>query len=167
MLQAQLFPDHFCYDKISLQPAGASVELVLTERRDENGEQLRLRRGEFCLTPADPADGKGGRMVDVCLPRNKTNIFSLLYPVMFGLSAFCLLITNIFYFLLRRKTFLNNLLFHYTLMLFLAYTALILIQRPALWTNWFITWRRLEQIKIHNIKTKDLFLIVCDLLKTL
>ena len=95
-------------------------------------------------------------MVDVCLPRNKTNIFSLLYPVMFGLSAFCLLITNIFYFLLRRKTFLNNLLFHYTLMLFLAYTALILIQTPTLWTNWFITWRRLEQIKNLIDKTKDL-----------
>ena len=141
------------------------MELVLTERRDEDGEQLRLRRGEFCLTPADPADGRGaGWWTSVCPGTRPTR---LLYPVMFGLSAFCLLITNIFYYLLRRKTFLNNLLFHYTLMLFLAYTALILIQRPALWTNWFITWRRLEQIKIHNIKTKDLFLIVCDLLKTL
>ena len=81
-------------------------------------------------------------MVDVCLPRKETNIFRVLYPVMFGLSAFCLLITNIFYFLLRRKTLLSNLMFHYTLMLALAYTALILIQRPEIWPNWADTFRR-------------------------
>ena len=75
-------------------------------------------------------------MVDVCLPRNKTNVVTVLYPVMFGLSALCLLVSNIFYLLLRRKTFLNNVMFHYTLMLFLAYSALILIQRPELWQVW-------------------------------
>ena len=83
-----------------------------------------------------PGGREGGRMVDVCLPRNKTNVVSVLYPVMFGLSALCLLVSNIFYLLLRRKTFLNNVMFHYTLMLLLAYSALILIQRPELWQVW-------------------------------
>ena len=75
-------------------------------------------------------------MVDVCLPRKEITVFSVLYPVMFGLSALCLLISNISYLLLPRKTFLNKVMFHYTLMLFLAYTALILIQRPEIWQDW-------------------------------
>ena len=74
-------------------------------------------------------------MVDVCLPRRTPNIFRIIYPVMLGLSVLCLLVSNIIYLVLPRKTFLNKIMFHYTLMLFLAYLLLILIQKPELWKN--------------------------------
>ena len=74
-------------------------------------------------------------MVDVCLPRSKPNIFRVIYPVMLGVSVICLFISNIIYLVLPRKTFLNTIMFHYTLMLFLAYLLLILIQKPELWKS--------------------------------
>ena len=77
-------------------------------------------------------------MVDVCLPRRSENIFRIIYPVMLGVSVLCLLISNIIYLVLPHKTFLNTVMFHYTLMLFLAYLLLILIQTTQLW-NRFIT----------------------------
>ena len=75
-------------------------------------------------------------MVDVCLPRRTPNIFRVIYPVMLGLSVICLLISNIIYLVLPHKTFLNKAMFHYTLMLFLAYLLLILIQTPQLWNRY-------------------------------
>ena len=74
-------------------------------------------------------------MVDVCLPRPKPNIFRLIYPLMLGVSVLGLLLSNIIYLVLPRKTFLNKIMFHYTLMLFLAYLLLILIQKPELWKS--------------------------------
>ena len=134
--QTQLYPDHFCYDEILLERReGGGADLVLTERRDEAGNPLRVRRGLYCLAPADPRLGRGARMVDVCLPRRSENIFRIIYPVMLGVSVLCLLISNIIYLVLPRKTFLNTVMFHYTLMLFLAYLLLILIQKPELWKS--------------------------------
>ena len=75
-------------------------------------------------------------MVDVCLPRRSENIFRIIYPVMLGVSVLCLLFSNIIYLVLPRKTFLNTVMFHYTLMLFLAYLLLILIQTTQLWTRY-------------------------------
>ena len=134
--QTQLYPDHFCYDEILLERReGGGADLVLTERRDEAGNPLRVRRGLYCLAPADPRLGRGARMVDVCLPRRSENIFRIIYPVMLGVSVLCLLISNIIYLVLPHKTFLNTVMFHYTLMLFLAYLFLILIQKPELWKS--------------------------------
>ena len=96
--------------------------------------------------------GRGSRLVDVCLPRKETNIFRILYPVMLGLSALCLLVANVLYLLLRRKTFLNNVMFHYTLMLFLAYAALVLIQKPELWEDLLHkTISRLDIFSLDNL----------------
>ena len=96
--------------------------------------------------------GRGNRLVDVCLPRKETNIFRILYPVMLGLSALCLLVANVLYLLLRRKTFLNNVMFHYTLMLFLAYAALVLIQKPELWEDLLHkTISRLDIFSLDNL----------------
>ena len=96
--------------------------------------------------------GRGSRLVDVCLPRKETNIFRILYPVMLGLSALCLLVANVLYLLLRRKTFLNNVMFHYTLMLFLAYAALVLIQKPELWEDLLHkTISRLDLFSLDNL----------------
>ena len=135
--QTQLSPDHFCYDDILLERReGGGADLVLTERRDEAGNPLRVRRGLYCLAPADPRLGRGARMVDVCLPRRSENIFRIIYPVMLGVSVLCLLFSNIIYLVLPRKTFLNTVMFHYTLMLFLAYLLLILIQTTQLWTRY-------------------------------
>ena len=130
-----MYPDHSCYDDILLERAGGGADLVLTERRDEAGNVLKIRRGMYCLAPADPRLGRGGRMVDVCLPKRTPSIFRVLYPVMLGLSVICLLISNLIYLVLPRKTFLNKIMFHYTLMLFLAYLLLILIQKPELWKS--------------------------------
>ena len=132
-----MFPDHSCYDDILLERAGGGADLVLTERRDEAGNVLKIKRGMYCLAPADPRLGRGGRMVDVCLPKRTPSIFRVIYPVMLGVSVICLLISNLIYLVLPRKTFLNKIMFHYTLMLFLAYLLLILIQKPELW-NGFI-----------------------------
>ena len=134
-VQTQLYPDHFCYDDIWLERRGGGADLVLRERRDEAGAPLRVRRGQFCLAPADPRLGRGARMLDVCLPRRSQNIFRLIYPVMLGVSVICLFLSNIIYLVLPRKTFLNTVMFHYTLMLFLAYLLLILIQKPELWKS--------------------------------
>ena len=76
-------------------------------------------------------------MADVCLPKKSPNMFRVIYPVMLGLSVLCLLVSNIIYLVLPRKTFLNTIMFHYTLMLFLAYLLLILIQKPELWKSHF------------------------------
>ena len=111
---------------------------MMTERRDEAGNVLKIRRGMYCLTPADPRLGRGERMVDVCLPKRTPSVFRVIYPVMLGVSVICLFISNIIYLFLPRKTFLNTVMFHYTLMLFLAYLLLILIQTTQLW-NRFIT----------------------------
>ena len=54
---------------------------------------------------------------------------------MLGVSVICLFISNMIYLVLPRKTFLNTIMFHYTLMLFLAYLILILIQKPELWKS--------------------------------
>ena len=75
-------------------------------------------------------------MVDVCLPRRSENIFRIIYPVMLGVSVLCLLFSNIIYLVLPRKTFLNTVMFHYTLMLFFAYLLLVLIQTTQLWTRY-------------------------------
>ena len=72
-------------------------------------------------------------MVDVCLPKKKPNIFRVIYPVMLGISVLCLAISNVIYLVLPHKTFLNTVMFHYTLMLFLAYLLLILIQTTPVW----------------------------------
>ena len=133
-----MYPDHSCYDDISLERAGGGADLVMTERRDEAGNVLKIRRGMYCLTPADPRLGRGERMVDVCLPKRTPSVFRVIYPVMLGVSVICLFISNIIYLFLPRKTFLNTVMFHYTLMLFLAYLLLILIQTTQLW-NRFIT----------------------------
>ena len=133
-----MFPDHFCYDEILLERTGdpgGGADLVLTERRDEAGNPLRLRRGRYCLAPADPQLGRGGRMVDVCLPRRSQTVFRVLYPVMLGVSVLCLFLSNIIYLVLPHKTFLNTVMFHYTLMLFLAYLLLVLIQTNQLWSR--------------------------------
>ena len=130
-----MYPDQSCYDKIQLERTGGGTDLVLTERRDEAGNPVRLTRGSYCLAPADPRQGRGGRMVDVCLPKKSPNMFRVIYPVMLGLSVLCLLVSNIIYLVLPRKTFLNTVMFHYTLMLFLAYLLLILIQTPQLWSG--------------------------------
>ena len=74
-------------------------------------------------------------MVEVCLPRRSQNIFRIIYPVMLGVSVLCLFISNIIYLALPHKTFLNKVMFHYTLMLFLAYLFLVLIQTTHLWTR--------------------------------
>ena len=74
-------------------------------------------------------------MVDVCLPRRSQTVFRVLYPVMLGVSVLCLFLSNIIYLVLPHKTFLNTVMFHYTLMLFLAYLLLILIQKPELWKS--------------------------------
>ena len=75
-------------------------------------------------------------MVDVCLPRRSQTVFRVLYPVMLGVSVLCLFLSNIIYLVLPHKTFLNTVMFHYTLMLFLAYLLLILIQTTQLWTRY-------------------------------
>ena len=130
-----MYPDHSCYDDISLERAGGGADLVLTERRDEAGNTLKIRRGMYCLAPADPGLGRGERMVDVCLPKRTPSVFRVIYPVMLGVSVICLFISNMIYLVLPRKTFLNTVMFHYTLMLFLAYLLLILIQTPQLWSG--------------------------------
>ena len=127
------------------------MDLVFTERTDEAGNSLRLRRGRYCLAPADPGLGRGGRMVDVCLPRSKPNIFRVIYPVMLGVSVLCLLVSNIIYLVLPHKTFLNTVMFHYTLMLFLAYLLLILIQTTQLW-NRFLD-NHVNRLVLHNLRT--------------
>ena len=71
-----------------------------------------------------------------CL-RKKTNLFRTLYPVVLGLSALCLLLSVLSLQLLPRKTFLNMVTLHYTLMLLIAYSTLILIQKPGIWVNSF------------------------------
>ena len=114
---------------------GGGADLVLTERRDEAGDPVRLTRGSYCLAPADPRQGRGGRMADVCLPKKSTSMFRVIYPVMLGVSVLCLLVSNIIYLVLPRKTFLNTVMFHYTLMLFLAYLLLVLIQTTQLWNR--------------------------------
>ena len=88
-------------------------------------------------------------MVEVCLPRRSQNIFRIIYPVMLGLSVLCLFISNIIYLVLPRKTFLNKIMFHYTLMLFLAYLFLVLIQTTHLWTR-YINYNasRSDQLKL-------------------
>ena len=75
-------------------------------------------------------------MVDVCLPRRSQTVFRVLYPVMLGVSVLCLFLSNIIYLVLPHKTFLNTVMFHYTLMLFLAYLLLILIQTTEQWTKY-------------------------------
>ena len=52
---------------------------------------------------------------------------------MLGVSVLCLFLSNIIYLVL---TFLNTVMFHYTLMLFLAYLLLILIQTTDQWTKY-------------------------------
>ena len=88
-------------------------------------------------------------MVEVCLPRRSQNIFRIIYPVMLGVSVLCLFISNMIYLILPRKTFLNKIMFHYTLMLFLAYLLLILIQTTQLWSR-YINYNasRSDQLKL-------------------
>ena len=138
---------------------------MMTERRDEAGNVLKIRRGMYCLAPADPRLGRGERMVDVCLPKRTPSVFRVIYPVMLGVSVICLFISNMIYLVLPRKTFLNTVMFHYTLMLFLAYLLLILIQKPELW-NRFINYNasrsdhRFQCPGLSVEKTKSSFLSV-------
>ena len=118
-----------------LERRGGRADLVLRERRDEAGDTLLVRRGLFCLAPADPRLGQGARMVDICLPRKPPSFFRIIYPVMLGVSVLCLFISNIIYLVLPHRTFLNIVMFHYTLMLFLAYLLLVLIQTTHQWSR--------------------------------
>ena len=41
----------------------------MTERLAEDGKEVRLGGGKFCLSPLDPALGLGSRVVDFCKAR--------------------------------------------------------------------------------------------------
>ena len=94
-------------------------------------------------------------MVDVCLPKKKSNIFRVIYPVMLGISVIGLAISNIIYLVLPHKTFLNTVMFHYTLMLFLAYLLLVLIQTNQLWSRNKdnFTNRLTDQTRVNTVST--------------
>ena len=118
---SQLYPDHSCYDKGVLGEDGG---LAFMDRG------FRVAYGEFCVATLERSFNKGDVFIQACMPHKKITTQSF-YIYILGTSILCLILTMVIYITSPELTSLSNqIMFHLTAALLVAYIALIFIQNP-------------------------------------
>ena len=119
----QVFPAMSCYNTAKLDNTG---NLSLDQRG------LVLGYQEYCLAPADLSLGREDTFIQACLPSNKQSVPSY-YSYILSFSIFCLLFVLIICLTSPELySITNQIIFHLSATMVVAYLALIFIQRPEL-----------------------------------
>ena len=123
-LQQPIHPGERCGVEL-----GRDGELLLPQ----SDRSIRLEYGEFCLTGLDPSLGRGDSYVFACLPPKPDTILFPWYTCLLGVSLLCLLATIVLYITspeLANPS--NKIMINFTVCMFLAYSALLLVHLPEL-----------------------------------